>query len=90
MGRSNGRLWCCMPPQPHQRQWCTNPTAKHHFPIDSTINPMPFSAAARTSPCSWEPYLSNDVQNTNNNQPERRQPVKQKWVVVAKQLQMNL
>ena len=45
---------------------------------------MPFSAAARTSPCSWEPYLSNDVQNTNNNQPERRQPVKQKWVVVAK------
>ena len=53
-------------------------------------NPMPFSAAARTSPCSWEPYLSNDVQNTNNNQPERCQPVKRKWVVVAKQLQMIL
>ena len=51
---------------------------------------MHASAAARTSPCSWEPYLSNDVQNTNNNQPERRQLVKQKWVVVAKQLQMNL
>ena len=61
-----------------------------HLLTDPTINPMPFSAAVRTSPCSWEPYLFNDVQNTNNNPPERRQPVKPKWVVVAKQLQMKL
>ena len=61
-------------------------------PFSNRLNNKPnaLSAAARTSPCSWEPYLSNDVQNTNNNQPERRQPVKQKWVVIAKQLQMNL
>ena len=30
------------------------------------------------SPCSWEPYLSNDVQNTNNNPPEHRQLEKTK------------
>ena len=51
---------------------------------------MPFSAAARTSPCSWEPYLSNNVQNTNNNPPECRQPVKTKWVVDVLRLQMKI
>ena len=42
---------------------------------------MPFSTAPTTSPYSWEPYLSNDVQNSNNNPPECHQPVKTKWVV---------
>ena len=61
-----------------------------HRSTEPTINPMPVSAAARISPCSWEPYLSNDGQNTDNNPPERSQPVKTKWVVVAMQLQMKL
>ena len=51
---------------------------------------MPFTTAPMTSPCSWEPYLSNNVQNTNNNPPECHQPVKTKWVVDVLQLQMKL
>ena len=51
---------------------------------------MPFSTAPMTSPYGWEPYLSNDVQNSNNNPPERRQLVKTKWVVNVLQLQLRL
>ena len=52
--------------------------------------PNAFSAAPTTSPHSWEPYRSNDVQNSNNCPPERHQLVKTKWVVDVLQLQLRL